>query len=1025
MKIGIIHFSDIHTVQGEQNNPVLKKKDKIIDHVKNKIIDYDKVFIVVTGDFAFSGNPSEFELIEFFLFEIQECLQNYSGKKIEIIGIPGNHDCSFSGSQKVRNLVIKDLEDSSFEKIDSESIEHTTEVLKNYFDFENRFLNQNAEILHSDNLMKIIRYDFGNEFSIIFNCLNSAWISKLKEKEGQMAFPINYFEPDIFENKASIKINLIHHPINWQNSGHFRKIRSFLSNIGCLTLSGHEHTNEWLKSQGSTTATHYFLESGALQETGNNNSNFNLLTINLEKSSIILENYNYSSGSFNQISESGEQMIPIESLSSSHIFNLDLKYEEFLDSLSAPFIHRRKENLVLDDLYIDPLLKLESQDSDDFPTIELSKVLTSSEINKMIFIGEETSGKTTICKKLVRQYRENGMIPLIVRGREIEQSNWNYIFNTLLRDSFERQYHSAHHSKFDKIDKSKVAVIIDNFHACELKDEYRNGFISTLDKQFKTICFTSNQRLFFNPLVDGDFSFDEYMVFEILELSFNQRFNLIQKWNGLNNDVLNGNDLHRKCEDHDRLVKQFLGKDLLPSYPMVIISALQSIDTGATEQSTFQYYYKFIIEEALKNNIQNKDELQFYTFFLAEFCHFLFSEKLKNIGSENFDEFFEQYLIKIGARLNASKGKTYLLNAKIIKQNGDFIKIAYPYIYYYFTALYFSQNLERQSKLKEKVKHMVERLYIDEYSNVILFLTQLTSSPFVIETLYGYTEEYFKDYQPAKLQEDIVTIDQLAEELPRLSLNIDDIEKTRKENISERSEAEIHEQMLDNEYKSKDYDRDEDIANISLLNRFIRAIKTFEILGQVIKKNWGSYDVEDKQKYILSSFNLSMRVLSAYFSFIKESKDDIADYIYYVADKRNIKDSREIKKLAQKTIFQLAFVSTQGIIKRVANSISHNQLISSIKNVVTANNSNSHKLIEQAIKLDHLGKLDLKEVEQLFKNDREFNKHYLPVQLLRTFIFQYLRLYEVPYEERAKISAITGINIKAQRRLQEGSKQKK
>jgi hypothetical protein len=316
---------------------------------------------------------------------------------------------------------------------------------------------------------------------------------------------------------------------------------------------------------------------------------------------------------------------------------------------------------------------------------------------------------------------------------------------------------------------------------------------------------------------------------------------------------------------------------------------------------------------------------------------------------------------------------------------------------------------------------MIERLYVDEYANVIIFLTQLSSNPYVVDTLSTQTNEYFKDFDPATLSTDLDGINDLMKSIPELIL-VDDnsIEERRNAEIEKRDNAETKDIETEDEYLSKDFDINEDISKISLLNRLIRAIKTFEIFGQVIKKNWGAYDGNKKEEYVKTTFDLSMRVLSAYLTHIKNNEEEILDYIYYVADKREIRDKQEAEKLAKSLILNLAYVASHGIIKRVSKSISHHQLKETFKDVVEKHPSNAFKLIKLSISLDHYGVLPNDEIYDLLNKNKSFKKYYLPQILLQNFVYQYLHLYEIPHAERNKICALVGIKIEKQRQIQGG-----
>src|SRR6218665_2713856 len=281
MKVAFLHLTDIHIKENKSDNPILKKVDKIYESVRNQISASDDFIILVTGDIAFSGSVKEYDLALVFFKELISKIDNYTNRKTSILFIPGNHDCDFSATQTIRNMIIEQVKGAWYKNINDEIIDVCTSVQKNFRDFVEKFDNPTFKQLLSHKLLNI--YDFNKkEINIIINCFNTSWISKLKEEEGQMAFPTEYFSDDVIQQKSNLTINLIHHPINWQNNTHHREFRKLLEETGDLILSGHEHkTNQREVSEmgGQTTI---YLESAALQEEIATSSSFNLYKFDLE-----------------------------------------------------------------------------------------------------------------------------------------------------------------------------------------------------------------------------------------------------------------------------------------------------------------------------------------------------------------------------------------------------------------------------------------------------------------------------------------------------------------------------------------------------------------------------------------------------------------------------------------------------------------------------------------------------------------------------------------------------------------------
>lgn len=1022
MKIGIIHFSDIHFKEKIEDNSVLKKKNKIVEKLKNQILAFDKIFLVISGDLAFSGQEKEYLIFNDFIQEIINDLNNYSRKEIIFLGIPGNHDCNFSESQKTRNLIIDGLERQNFAELDNDIVDTCTIPQKEYLIYQENNFFKGGIFLIKHKLLNIVNYQFG-DVNIIFNCLNTSWTSKLHEQAGKLAFPINFFDEENFENDATLKINIIHHPINWQNDYNHRELRKFLNVNGDITLSGHEHQIDINKMIDVNGNENIFIETGALQDSVNKNSStFNLINIDFDSKEIVVKTFNYSEGSYfeKEILKNTEFLKDRNANGKGK--KLNTSFSKYLDSLNGQFLHKRVENIYLDNVFVSPFLRT-TEEKTDKNKLEKFDGLLQENNNKIIIIGEESSGKTTILKKYFTYFHDKGLMPLLIKASEIEKADINYIFENLLKKAFLEQYSKGTKTDFDSIDKTKLVILIDDFHKCKLKEQYRNMFSRLINENFENVIYTSNNSIIFNSISPETEFFNDYKNCSIVELSYELRYELIQKWNLLGENSLTGNELLRKNENYDNLVKDFIGKNFFPQYPLIILTALQAIDSG-TDQG-FSSYYKYLIDESLKNGITNPENIQFYDFFLAEFCYFLFDEKLKNISKDSFENFYKSYARKKKVSISFNEAFDQLLQARIIKISDDFVSLNANYIYYYYVASYISNKLEKDDSIKQLIIKLIERLYVEEFSGIIIFLSQLNSNSFILETLEKYVNKHFDEFEPSKLSDDISMIDSLISKLPDLILENSDVEERRKNEIKKREEAEEREKLLDEEYLSKEYDIDEDLNGITIMNRIIRAIKTFEIFGQVIKKNWGAFDGEVKDSYVLMTFNLSMRILSAYFNFIKSNEDNLVDYIYYVADKKEIKGITDIKKLAKGLIFQMASMTSFGLIKKVANSVSHKQLKESFDDVVRNNPSNSFKLIRLAIMMEHFGTLPNDEINHLMKRDKEFNKFSIPKILLRNFVYQYLYLYDVPYDERARICNVVGITMEEQRYIQTSSKQKK
>ena len=224
MKTYIIHVSDIHF--NGNNNSFLEKADKFFDVFKNDCFSYDLIFLIFTGDIAYSGKQDEYLQAVEFIDKIKEKVFEYAGKDLNIIMVPGNHDCDHSTeNSKIREMLIEQiLKDGS--AIEESVIKECCEVQKEWFELSNTYRHNGREIF-KDKLVDIAEFLY-EDYNIIFYAYNTAWLSSKEEKPGLFYFPYKYHNEDLFRHEANLTISLFHHPINWQRHSDQRDFRAHI-----------------------------------------------------------------------------------------------------------------------------------------------------------------------------------------------------------------------------------------------------------------------------------------------------------------------------------------------------------------------------------------------------------------------------------------------------------------------------------------------------------------------------------------------------------------------------------------------------------------------------------------------------------------------------------------------------------------------------------------------------------------------------------------------------------------------------
>ena len=94
MKLQLIHLSDMHF--SKKTAPFEIQIDKMMQAM-NVIGDADECILVISGDLAASGHYNEYRYVSSLVGAISKTVreEKLSGKPIEVVCVPGNHDVYF------------------------------------------------------------------------------------------------------------------------------------------------------------------------------------------------------------------------------------------------------------------------------------------------------------------------------------------------------------------------------------------------------------------------------------------------------------------------------------------------------------------------------------------------------------------------------------------------------------------------------------------------------------------------------------------------------------------------------------------------------------------------------------------------------------------------------------------------------------------------------------------------------------------------------------------------------------------
>ena len=620
------------------------------------------------------------------------------------------------------------------------------------------------------------------------------------------------------------------------------------------------------------------------------------------------------------------------------------------------------------------------------------------EYPKIVLVGEDQSGKTTLCKMIFKELRKMNFIPVYVSDKKNRFEG--KIKNKIARE-FRKQYNG---DNINEIKHDRIVPIIDDFHFAKNKGKHMK------DLSVYPRCIIVVDDIFKLNIKDNQLV-SLFAHFEIKEFKPSLRFKLIKKWVGLTDRQTQQteNNLYQTIDKNIELINSTLGKTIgkgiMPSYPFFILSVIFTYETFATpldQEITSQgYCYQAFIYFYLRKHGVKNDEIDIYVNFLTELAFYIYKERNPELSSDDFSSFMELYLDKYNLPI---KQETLLKNLRQIIQVDSFNNrsFKYLYLYYFFVGKYFAEHIE-DGGVKKEMEEIISNLHVNENAYIAIFIAHHSRNTRILKGIELNASRLFDKSKPATLTKDEVKFfDKQADIIVKavLPLNSTTPEKERNDRLNREDEL---------EQRQED---EEDLYGIELR----RAIKTVEVLGHIIKNRAGSLEKERLEEIFREAMNVHLNILFYFFELIK-SGDDQKDLINFISDilKKTIQEkerepSKErIERLARVIFWNLNFLIVYGIIDKIVSSLGSNKLIEIVKSVCDKVNTPASFLVKHEILMWYNKNLQINEIAERI-NEKDFSK--IAKKTIELMVVDYCSLHQINFRDKQRITDKLGIPVK-------------
>lgn len=994
MPIAILHLSDIHI--SSKSDHILKRSEAIAAALRPYLPSAQAVIILLSGDIAQSGQVEEYALAEMLLYEITDHIANETSVPIGVICAPGNHDCDFTSNQDVRNAVIA----AAQKGVTPSLVESAISVQKAFVEFQKR-VSTGTETPDSDALWATHRVEVGGRV-VVIDVLNASWMSTRYEQQGGLIFPFEMYRGQR-DLASDVRLTTLHHPFNWYSQSNHHQFRGYINNLADFVFTGHEHQSAGREVNDAEYGVCHYIEGAVLQSrTDDTLSGMNIVLIDLNASSyryipLQLEREKYLPTT---LQESWEKFRSVEK-KSANAFPFTESFRRMLDDPGATLGHPSGAAVNLKDIFVYPDLdsrtesasarvrgravqKFRSRNLCDIKSIEQDILLE----------GGEFSGKTRLLYALLDSYHESGLLPLLVKGRDIRKHSAEDM-DKIVRQAITAQYGAGKVEDYLQSPRSQRVLLLDDLDLSPVKGNFRITAIDSLKAYFSRALVTVGENFEIAEFIDGSTesgasSDRQYKQYRISPFGYERRAELVRKWFGIGRDPTQTvNQGLKVFDDAQTLIEGSRLQHIAPSVPIYVLSLLQASSSGMSKDlhnSSFAHYYHMLIVGALERGGFKPDEMNP---FIAACTHL--SWFIQKRGSEQcvtrqqFEEFVENYS-RVWTKTDANELLKVLTSTRVLENDGDAVAFAYPYAYYYFLGRYASIYI-KDEEVVSYLNHCVSHLYVRECANTLLFLAHHSGHSEVLLQLVASIRSHFSDKAPMTLsREDVAGVSSLLSEAPRIMFKARAPSAYRDEIAKHKDEQETGDGLVDSPS-----------AERSLFEDLVSLSKSVEIVGTLLTHQFPNFKNMDKNEAVREVFDSVLRAIREMYSYFEKDPEGLVRVLTTQLSKRTGLTPDKAERQARLAIGLLLRTITTSFLAMAASAVKSPVLSAHVNVVVGSEPTFAYRLIRLAQQLQTPHRLPRIEVEKLMKEEGTNPCVAGPLQLL---MLQRLYMYETEHDDR-------------------------
>jgi len=994
MELGIVHLSDLHF---RANTDYHNKLGKLINLTSAKLSQADAIYIIVSGDIAFSGKKDEYEhATKFFNLFKQILSKERKEKSIRIISIPGNHDCDFNQNNSARDILISQ---PSYDRIgqDLSVINQSIRVQDNYWEFHEGIVGTPKNKIH------FVYNETIGDYNIKIECLNTAWMSQIQEKPGELFFPIKKTEElvkgHLEEEDINLRIGLYHHPVNWFTPNTLENNKSelerYLRSRMDIQLLGHEHESkfDFTKEIVNNEESYVFSGFAFHQESPKEKTGFQTFKINLDTLNTEIEKFEWVDDKFLL----KEECHVVLKAGQHKEFCLNEKFESRLNSINIPLSDSNKINN-LTDIYIFPDLDIIDSTGDEIGEYIDSKSLIDNKEESSIIEGDTQSGKSALLKILYNASYRNNFFPILISGSDISKNK----FDSIIKGGFNQNYNTQKNTfeEYLQLPKDNRILYIDDAHLCKLEPKSFTSFLEYASNTFGSVVATVDTAHSLIPSLNSEFL--DFKSYSIKPFGYQKKNSLIKRYLvATNGHGYKSEQLFEEAKELFNQVIQVLGDKIIPSYPVFILSILQTLKYKPLDlkETSYGYCYQSLIHFALtgKAKIAN-NEIDSYMNFLQELAYDLYA-KNKDFASEDYlRAFYENYAKNYYINDYKEIKKKLTISQILIEDEGEF-RFGYNYIFFFLVAKHISDCLHtEQGKLE--LSKLFESISKERSANILVFITHHTKDIDFIESSLLSILLPFDDKKPITLEKSgdfYHYIKEISKDITDNVIKLNNTPEEERETALKRIDEEYN--QSNKEFENENYEESEHIT------QFLQAFRALEVVGQIVKNRKGSLPKDKLEELVTEIYSLGFRTVNVVGEILNEAKSEFINQMLHEIDDDSTQ--LEIEKWITSYFQIFAMKACLSMFSKLVHAVGIRELKDVYKKVAIKMDSPAADLVSFSIN-SYYNEISAGEIKELA---HKYRKNPVVFQLLRARAKSYIYNNHINQKKLQQIASTLSFEI--------------